>query len=87
MRNNATLEVHITTSDMRYFRGSGATDIRLTNTFPVVEEIALSGAREAKVKVTNELSVDLSGASTLKYAGDPTVISQDIIGASELIKL
>ncbi len=44
----------------------------------------LSGASSGEVDVTDELAVQLSGASDLSYAGDPQVVDQSITGASSL---
>ena len=41
-----------------------------------------SGASNARVKVSEQLSVDLSGASRVKYKGSPSKISKDTSGAS-----
>ena len=44
----------------------------------------LSGASSAKVRASEELKVDLRGASTVNYAGRPGRIEKDLAGASSL---
>jgi hypothetical protein len=49
--------------------------------------IDLSGASEAEVTVTGSLSAGASGASTLRYAGLPTIARSDTSGASTIERL
>lgn len=61
---------------------SGASNVVLTD-FPVATaDVELSGASRAIVNVNNRLDVDLSGASNLKYYGDPRIGSSSISGGS-----
>ena len=46
--------------------------------------IDLSGASEADVTVTGSLSASASGASTLRYAGSPTIARSETSGASTI---
>jgi len=46
--------------------------------------IELSGASDAKVFTTNKLSIDASGASSIRYKGNPPDISVDESGASSV---
>lgn len=48
--------------------------------------IDLSGASDAYLTVTESIDIKASGASTLRYKGDATVNSEDLSGASEIIK-
>lgn len=63
---------------------SGASDVDLEE-MPVNDaEVKLSGASEAIVNAGGTLDADLSGASTLQYAGSPTLGRVNTSGASEL---
>ncbi len=63
---------------------SGASRGELSD-FPVVDaEIELSGASNAVVNVSGRMDVDLSGASSLEYYGNPTLGQLDISGASHI---
>lgn len=63
---------------------SGASTIDLSD-FPVDNaDIELSGASHGEVDVSSELDVTLSGASNLKYAGNPDLDRVDVSGASSL---
>lgn len=46
----------------------------------------LSGASDADVYVTKELSVDASGASNFSYEGNPKIISESVSGAGDVRK-
>ena len=46
-----------------------------------------SGASELSVHVTEELKVDASGASTIKYKGSPTKVNSSTSGASTIRKI
>ncbi len=46
----------------------------------------LSGASDAKITVNNSIRVDASGASTLRYKGDPDV-EKELSGASSVLKM
>lgn len=62
---------------------SGASYINALN-LPVQEsDLKLSGASDAKVWVLKYLEVDASGASSVKYKGDP-IIKQKLSGGSTL---
>jgi hypothetical protein len=64
--------------------GSGASSLELAELQIAVLDAELSGASSGVVRVTDELAVDLSGASSLTYAGDPEITSQEVTGASSL---
>lgn len=49
--------------------------------------IDCSGASSCNIFVNGELNVELSGASSLRYAGNPSSINQEISGASSIKKL
>lgn len=66
---------------------SGASDLDALE-FEVDElEADISGASHAQVFVKSELSVDLSGAASLKYKGEPRLVETDVSGAANLKKL
>jgi hypothetical protein len=48
--------------------------------------INVSGASLAEVNVSEELDATASGASKIKYMGNPSVIRQHISGASKIVK-
>ncbi len=47
----------------------------------------ISGASDMYITVNNEIDIDASGASILKYKGDAVIKHQDISGASNVIKV
>jgi hypothetical protein len=49
-------------------------------------ELGASGAAQVKVLVLDQLSVDASGASSIRYKGEPTLDIKDISGASSFRK-
>lgn len=63
---------------------SGASHAELDNFSLNDADINLSGASGAKVNVTGKMDVELSGASTLEYAGNPRIGNLNITGASQL---
>jgi hypothetical protein len=66
---------------------SGASELNALNFISDTANLELSGASEATINVTTDLNVKASGASEVKYKGDPINIIQDLSGASQLIKL
>ena len=46
--------------------------------------LTLSGASQATVQATNELTANLSGSSSVRYAGKPEHIEKDLSGNSSL---
>ena len=63
---------------------SGASQANLEQ-FAVAEAtVGLSGASQATVNVAGTLDADLSGASTLRYTGNPTMGSVESSGASTI---
>lgn len=48
--------------------------------------VDLEGASEVLITVTEELYIEASGASELKFRGDGQIISQDISGSSRVIR-
>lgn len=62
--------------------GASRTDLEQ---FAVTDaDVVLSGASSAVVNVSGRLDVDASGASRLSYAGNPTLGSIDVSGASSI---
>ncbi|MFA5308181.1 MAG: head GIN domain-containing protein [Dehalococcoidales bacterium] len=64
--------------------GSGASHAELFYFTVNNADAELSGASSAHLEVKGRLDVDLSGASTLEYLGNPTLGKQDVSGASDL---
>lgn len=62
---------------------SGAAKVDARELAVKTAKISLSGASNAQVNVSDELNVTASGASTLTYAGEPTV-TKKVSGASHV---
>ena len=63
---------------------SGAGEIDAEELKTEQMEVSISGAGEAKVYATDRLEVRVSGAGSVKYAGNPSEISQNISGAGSV---
>jgi len=70
-----------------YLEGSGASVFNLGNFITNNSTIGLSGASQATIHVLDHLNAILSGASVLKYYGNPTMGNISITGASVLTQL
>jgi len=66
---------------------SGASDLDAYDLEARKYSIDISGAASAKIFVTEELSADVSGASSLKYKGGATLVDWDVSGAGNLKKI
>jgi len=64
--------------------GSGASHFELTDFTVNDAAIDLSGASHASMEVNGKMDVSLSGASSLRYGGNPMMGRLDITGASEI---
>jgi len=64
---------------------SGASELRSFNYQAEESDIRLSGASEGKILVTRYLKVDASGASNLRYKGNPE-IQKKVSGGSSVSK-
>jgi hypothetical protein len=67
--------------------GSGASHFELTDFTANDADIELSGASHASLDISGKMDVSLSGASSLRYAGNPTMGRLDITGASDIKQL
>jgi hypothetical protein len=63
---------------------SGASKARLSDFTVKDAEVKLSGASNASINASGRLDADLSGASQLNYAGNPTMGTIRVSGASKL---
>ena len=63
---------------------SGASEMNLANFTVNNADINFSGASDGSLEINGRLDVDLSGASTLEYSGNPTLGELDLGGGSEL---
>ena len=63
---------------------SGASDTDLENFTVNDAKIDFSGASDGSLEINGRLDVDLSGASSLEYSGNPTLGEIDLSGGSEL---
>ena len=63
---------------------SGASSCNVSKIEAIRVNADLSGASKAEVNVIEYLFADLSGASKLRYEGDPEKIKSDVSGASSL---
>jgi hypothetical protein len=64
--------------------GSGASQAELTDFTVNDADIELSGASHASLDINGKIDVSLSGASSLRYGGNPTLGKLDVTGASEI---
>lgn len=63
---------------------SGASDFKSPELIAINAEITLSGASDASVTVKEELEAKASGASTLKFKGNPFTVRETVSGASSI---
>ncbi len=70
-----------------YLESSGASELNMGNFVASSAYFKLSGASDGTVHVTDHLDANLSGASVLRYYGDPEIGNLITSGASSLIKL
>jgi len=75
------------TCSNQYIDASGASVFSMGNFNSIVAIIELSGASDVTINVSEHLDAKLSGASVLKYYGDPFLGNISITGASVLTKL
>jgi hypothetical protein len=64
--------------------GSGASQVELTDFTVNDADIELSGAGHASLDINGKMDVSLSGASSLRYGGNPTLGRLDVSGASSI---
>ncbi len=69
------------------FEASGASDLNMGDFVIGNAQFILSGASDGTINVTGRLDAILSGASVLRYYGNPEMGNINISGASSLIKL
>ncbi|MGH8927588.1 MAG: GIN domain-containing protein [Acidimicrobiia bacterium] len=67
--------------------GSGASDLSLLDIHVGELQIELSGASDAEESVSGTLTAALSGASSLRYRGDPNVSNAESSGASSITQI
>jgi hypothetical protein len=67
--------------------GDGASHLALAEFTARSASVVLTGASQAKIQVKNALDYDLSGASNLKYGGEPKVGKERTTGASSVGRL
>lgn len=70
-----------------YIGTSGASVLNMPNFIIAEGHFNLSGASDGTIHVTDYLNVTLSGASVLRYYGNPEIGNVNISGASVLLKL
>jgi hypothetical protein len=63
---------------------SGASHVTLTDFTVNDADIELSGASHASLNINGKMDASLSGASSLRYGGNPTMGKLDITGASDI---
>lgn len=66
---------------------SGASSVKAPDFVIQDAEIKASGASSTVVNVQSKLSIKVSGASSVKYKGSPTVDEQQVTGASSVKRL
>jgi len=66
---------------------SGASDIKALDLEVDSLKIEGSGSSNVEITVQNSLDVELSGASELRYKGEPKYIKTDMSGVSKLTKI
>ena len=79
----STIEVR-GSADSLLGRASGASRLRLFDLSATTAEVEADGASSAEVTVSEELDARASGASTIRYDGNPAQVSRDTSGASSI---
>jgi hypothetical protein len=64
--------------------GSGASTVRLAGFAVADADVDLSGGSDGTINASGTLDVDLSGASTLNYLGNPSLGRVEVSGGSRL---
>ncbi|HUP14734.1 MAG TPA: head GIN domain-containing protein [Acidimicrobiia bacterium] len=82
--SNVSLSGRVGTLDIE---ASGASDLSMLDLEVDVLTVRLSGASSAEVSVSDSIDASLSGASSLRYRGDPDVNTLDVSGASSIDKI
>lgn len=82
--SNVSLSGRIATLDIE---ASGASDLSLLDLEVDEFIVSLSGASSAEASVNDSIQASLSGASSLRYRGDPDVTTLDVSGASSIGKI
>jgi len=78
-------EIHLTgKANQVTIDGSGAIKVLAFDFIINNCDVDLSGASEAKLNVTNNLSIDVSGAATITYKGGAKILKQSTSGASSI---
>ncbi|QDA61395.1 PspC domain-containing protein [Hymenobacter jejuensis] len=67
--------------------GSGACQIQALGLQTQRTTLELTGMSQAQVRVSDELRTDLSGASHVEYAGNPSTIKNDVSGSSRVKRI
>jgi hypothetical protein len=65
---------------------SGAVDLYAYDLVTDVFDLDISGAGKAQVNVNKELTVDISGAGTVRYKGAPAKVIENVSGAGSIKK-
>ena len=63
---------------------SGASKVDTTDLHAARAKVSSSGASRAYVYATEEVSADLSGASSVTYYGEPKTVNKQVSGASSV---
>jgi hypothetical protein len=66
---------------------SGASKFSAFNLIAEKATLSISGASDVELYVTKELNFTASGASSIKYKGNPEIVKQSTSGASSVVKL
>ena len=82
--SNVSLSGRIGTLDIE---ASGASELSFLDLEVDVLTVRLSGASSAEVSVSDSIEASLSGASSLRYRGDPDVSTLEVSGASSIDKI
>ncbi|MGH4008650.1 MAG: head GIN domain-containing protein [Pseudonocardiaceae bacterium] len=81
----STLALSGQVRDLR-LRGVGASRLLLADLAVRDLDVALSGASNATVAVSDTLAAQVSGASALRYLGSPNITRQQATGASSILR-
>ena len=66
---------------------SGATDMSADDLEIETCHMTMSGAGDAKIYVTKELDIEVSGAGSVRYRGDPEKVNEHVSGAGDIDRL
>lgn len=82
---NGSTDIEVVgTTDLLELEGNGSIDVNAVEMISGIVNVEVRGSADIMVQAIKELNIDASGSVSVRYTGNPSIITQDVAGSASI---